>query len=72
LSTPASDRERAALAIIGDEAGTDVSEAIAIARRAREIALQSIWVGMGLSGAMLGASLAHLGIGEFELVLQER
>ena len=38
-----------------------VSEAIATARGAREIALQSIWVGMGLSGAaMLAASLGWL------------
>jgi heavy metal translocating P-type ATPase len=38
-----------------------VSEAVAIARRAREIALQSICVGMGLSGlAMLAASLGWL------------
>jgi len=38
-----------------------VAEAVAIARRARGIALQAIWIGMGLSGAaMLLAAAGHL------------
>ncbi|NKC31454.1 heavy metal translocating P-type ATPase [Falsiroseomonas selenitidurans] len=38
-----------------------VAEALAIAQRARRIALQAIWLGMGLSGAaMLVAAAGHL------------
>ncbi|HUF36333.1 MAG TPA: heavy metal translocating P-type ATPase [Gemmatimonadales bacterium] len=51
----------AADAVILADDPTRVAEAIAISRRTLRLARQSIWVGLGLSGAaMVGAALGHI------------